>query len=179
MDSGISRRTAILAGLGLMTALGGAVVISGARMAKPAAISLGQTPSIYGERTLESANESPSISQSFAVNLADIPEGGGKVFVGQQVVVTQPSAGEYAVLHSKCPHDNCDVGDVREGQIICFCHGSRFSMTGGLRKGPARKGLAKREFVIQGDTLYVTDVDPAKYTSSSGCGNCHCGKGLA
>lgn len=170
MERRLSRRTTLLAGFGLLTAVSGAVVVATAkRPGLPERIDLAGVPGSAGERAQSFASEPPQVPTGFVVPIADIPVGGGKVYVGPQVVVTQPEAGQFSVLHSQCPHDNCDVGDVRDGKIICFCHGSLFTLTGGVKKGPARKGLAKRDFVRQGDVIVVTDVEPQ---TKRGCGNC-------
>jgi hypothetical protein len=43
----------------------------------------------------------------------DVPVGGGKVFVSAQVVVTQPSAGEYKAFTAVCTHAQCIVDHDR------------------------------------------------------------------
>lgn len=70
-------------------------------------------------------------------------------------VVTQPETGHYMAFSSSCPHDNCPVGDIRNGEIICFCHGSRFALDGSLLRGPARRRLFLRKVMRDEDTLYI------------------------
>ncbi|MER6346372.1 Rieske (2Fe-2S) protein [Streptomyces sp. NPDC001595] len=85
---------------------------------------------------------------------ADIPEGGGKVFADEGVVVTQPSAGEFKAFSSKCTHQGCAVKDVRDGLIICPCHDSHFSATdGSVKKGPATKPLPAEKITVDGDEI--------------------------
>ena len=43
---------------------------------------------------------------------ADIPEGGGTVFGAEEVVVTQPEAGEFKAFSAICTHQSCTVVDV-------------------------------------------------------------------
>jgi nitrite reductase/ring-hydroxylating ferredoxin subunit len=62
---------------------------------------------------------------------ADIPEGGGKVFADQKIVVTQPTAGEFKAFSAVCTHQGCAVKDVSDGVINCPCHNSKFSITDG------------------------------------------------
>jgi len=43
-------------------------------------------------------------------------------------------------LSLKCPHAGCDVEEV-DGEFVCPCHGSRFSLKGKLLEGPAESDL--------------------------------------
>ncbi|WP_395572463.1 Rieske (2Fe-2S) protein [Streptomyces sp. BK79] len=85
---------------------------------------------------------------------ADIPEGGGKVFADQKVVVTQPSAGEFKAFSATCTHQGCAVKSVSDGVINCPCHNSNFSITdGSVRSGPASKPLPAVEITVSGDSI--------------------------
>ncbi|MEU0034310.1 MULTISPECIES: Rieske (2Fe-2S) protein [unclassified Streptomyces] len=85
---------------------------------------------------------------------ADIPEGGGKVFADQGVVVTQPTAGTFKAFSSKCTHQGCAVKDIANGVITCPCHNSQFSATdGSVKKGPATQALAAADISVDGDSI--------------------------
>ncbi|MEU9183618.1 Rieske (2Fe-2S) protein [Streptomyces sp. NPDC048484] len=85
---------------------------------------------------------------------ADIPEGGGKVFADQSVVVTQPTAGEFKAFSTVCPHQKQRVNSVENGIITCPAHGSQFSVTdGGVKKGPATSGLTAAKITVTGDSI--------------------------
>jgi len=43
-------------------------------------------------------------------------------------------------LSLKCPHAGCNVKE-KNGEFICPCHGSRFSLEGKLLEGPAETDL--------------------------------------
>jgi len=84
----------------------------------------------------------------------DIPEGGGKVFADQSVVVTQPTAGEFKAFSTVCPHQQQRVNSVDNGLITCPAHGSQFSVTdGGVKKGPATTGLTEAKISVSGDSI--------------------------
>ncbi|MEU9207967.1 Rieske (2Fe-2S) protein [Streptomyces sp. NPDC048415] len=84
----------------------------------------------------------------------DIPEGGGKVFADQGVVVTQPTAGTFKAFSSKCTHQGCAVKGISNGVINCPCHGSQFSATdGSVKKGPATAALAATKITVDGDSI--------------------------
>lgn len=75
--------------------------------------------------------------------LSDIPVGGAVEATapdGSKVLVTQPSAGEVAAFSAVCPHEGCSVLPD-SGQLTCPCHGSQFSLSGEVTRGPARSGL--------------------------------------
>ncbi|SCD84385.1 Ferredoxin subunit of nitrite reductase or a ring-hydroxylating dioxygenase [Streptomyces sp. Termitarium-T10T-6] len=85
---------------------------------------------------------------------ADIPEGGGMVFAGQKVVVTQPKPGEFKAFSSTCTHQGCAVKDVSAGTITCPCHNSTFdAATGSPTGGPATQPLPAREITVEGDSI--------------------------
>jgi Rieske Fe-S protein len=85
---------------------------------------------------------------------ADIPVGGGKVFGDEQVVITQPTAGEFVGFSAVCTHQGCAVANVDGGTINCTCHGSKFQIAdGSVANGPARQPLPTRALTIDGDQI--------------------------
>ncbi|MFC9283910.1 Rieske (2Fe-2S) protein [Streptomyces collinus] len=85
---------------------------------------------------------------------SDIPEGGGKIFKDQGVVVTQPAAGTFKAFSSKCTHQGCAVGSIAEGVIVCPCHQSHFSVEdGSVKKGPATQPLPAAKITVSGDEI--------------------------
>ncbi|MBK3579909.1 Rieske (2Fe-2S) protein [Streptomyces sp. MBT65] len=84
----------------------------------------------------------------------DIPEGGGKIFASQGVVVTQPTAGTYKAFSSKCTHQGCAVSSISNGVIVCPCHQSEFSVTdGSVKKGPATQALPAEQITVSGTSI--------------------------
>lgn len=85
---------------------------------------------------------------------ADIPEGGGKVFESEKVVVTQPTAGTYKAFSAVCTHQGCAVKSVADGVINCPCHNSNFSIEdGSVKSGPAQKALPSVSITVSGTNI--------------------------
>ena len=88
---------------------------------------------------------------------SEIPVGGGRIFADQQVVVTQPKAGEFKAFSAICTHQGCPVTRVSGGFIDCPCHGSQFSIEdGSVQGGPAPRPLPEKKVTVSGNSLTVT-----------------------
>ena len=88
---------------------------------------------------------------------ADVPVGGGTVFPDQDVVVTQPTSGEFRAFSATCTHQGCAVGDVSDGTINCPCHGSRFALDdGAVVGGPAETPLPERAVTVVDGRILLT-----------------------
>jgi Rieske Fe-S protein len=84
----------------------------------------------------------------------DVPVGGGTIFQTPNVVVTQPTSGQFKAFDATCTHQRCTVASVRNRAIVCPCHGSQFSITdGSVLKGPATQPLESRAITVSGDNL--------------------------
>jgi Rieske Fe-S protein len=84
----------------------------------------------------------------------DIEVGGGTIFPNDQVVVTQPTAGEFKCFTAVCTHQGCIVSSVADGEIHCQCHGSAFSIEdGSVLNPPATRPLAEKPFTVDGDQI--------------------------
>jgi Rieske Fe-S protein len=72
-----------------------------------------------------------------------VPVGGGTVLADQKIVLTQPTAGTFKAFTAVCTHQGCVVGSVKDGLIVCPCHGSSFHIAdGSVANGPAAQPLA-------------------------------------
>ena len=85
---------------------------------------------------------------------ADIPEGSGKIFMDEKVVVSQPAAGDYKAFSTICTHQKCPMVDLKDDVISCACHGSQFSvLDGSVKKGPAVQPLEAKQISVNGDSI--------------------------
>ncbi len=86
---------------------------------------------------------------------SEIPVGGGKVFEREEVVIVQPTAGNFKAYTAICTHQQCILGSVANGFIMCPCHQSRFAVaTGEPASGSqAQKKLDEKSIKTDGDTI--------------------------
>lgn len=102
------------------------------------------TPSTPADTPSESPSESgkPSLETGALATTDEIPVGGGIVLTDVHIVITQPTAGDFAAFGSRCKHQGFDVGRIEDGTITCLQHGSQYdAATGDVTRGPAPTGL--------------------------------------
>jgi Rieske Fe-S protein len=97
---------------------------------------------------------SPSAAEELTTT-SDIEVGGGAIFADEEVVVTQPTEGEFKGFSAICTHQGCLLASVSEGTINCDCHGSRFSIeTGEPEEGSqATTPLGEVALTVSGDQI--------------------------
>ena len=102
-----------------------------------------------------SADSAPEVTSGESLGpSADVPVGGGKIYPDQKVVVTQPSEGDFKGFSAVCTHQSCLVSQVKDGTIVCTCHGSKFSIEdGSVTIGPATSGLPAVNVTVDGDKI--------------------------
>ena len=88
--------------------------------------------------------------------VSDVPESGAlsvKDADGNELLLTQASAGTIVALSAICTHQGCTVkGDG--GELVCPCHGSVFDLSGANVSGPAPKPLSEVDVrVVNGEVL--------------------------
>ena len=77
-------------------------------------------------------------------DLRAVPRGEGRIIDlrGNRVAAYRNSSGTLTMLSPTCPHMGCHVAwNTAESTWDCPCHGSRFSPTGAVLRGPAEDDL--------------------------------------
>jgi hypothetical protein len=90
--------------------------------------------------------------------VADVPV--GSAIVAHGTLISQPSPGVFKGFVAKCTHAGCAVG-VRDGAVVCPCHGSRFNFAGAVTQGPATEPLTPRAVAVQGGEIVVAEANSA------------------
>jgi len=89
------------------------------------------------------AGSTAAAAEPALVAASRVPQGGGVVLPDHKIVVTQPAAGQYRAFSAVCTHQGCLVAEVSRAGIVCYCHGSRYSIAdGSVTNPPAEKPLA-------------------------------------
>jgi Rieske Fe-S protein len=105
---------------------------------------------------LDTGHTASAPSAGPLTSAADVPVAGGLIFPEQQVVVTQPTEGEFKCFTAVCTHQGCIVSSVQAGGIRCECHGSVFSIEDGSAVNPpATVGLDEVEITVEGDEISI------------------------
>jgi Rieske Fe-S protein len=88
------------------------------------------------------------------VKTSKVPVGNGVILSDKEVVVVQPTAGDFKAFSAVCTHEHCIVGMVKDGVISCPCHGSAYSAKdGSVLQGPATQALHPIKVSVQGDEV--------------------------
>ena len=100
----------------------------------------------------------PATSSAPAANAlvatSQVPDGGGTIIEGKNIVITQPQSGSFKAFTAICTHQGCIVSRVSNGTINCPCHGSKFSIEdGSVVHGPAAKPLAPISIKVEGTSI--------------------------
>ena len=86
--------------------------------------------------------------------VSDIPLSGGIIYADRDVIVTQPSLGEFRAFGARCTHKGCVLAAVQDNIISCKCHNAKYSATdGAVEGGPATEPLPARKIQVDGDLI--------------------------
>ena len=84
---------------------------------------------------------------------ASIPPDGALVFRQSRVAVLR-TGDEIFALSLTCTHLGCTVSVTPSG-LVCPCHGSVFSRTGEVLRGPATRPLDRLAVRLEGENVVV------------------------
>ena len=137
-------RKTVLAGAGIGLAAAAVAACSSGSESEPAASSASSAP--------EASEAAPGAAEAGAITTtAEVPVGSGVIV--DEIVVTQPVAGDYKGFSAVCTHTGCLLNEIADSTINCPCHGSKFSLDGAVVNGPASRPLDTVAVRVQGNSI--------------------------
>jgi 3-phenylpropionate/trans-cinnamate dioxygenase ferredoxin subunit len=95
----------------------------------------------------------------FACKLSELADDSAKgVEIDGVPVCVAKSRGHVFAINDICSHADVNLsdGDVEDGTVECWLHGSRFDLTSGRPTGlPANRPVATYPVNIDGDDIYI------------------------
>lgn len=90
-----------------------------------------------------------------AIKQIPLPEGlaEGIHFLDQLIYIK--NKGEEKVFLARCTHLGCRINESKGDELLCPCHGSRFSMKGAPLKGPANRNLKELKINTSKNGRYI------------------------
>lgn len=146
LGSTFSRRHAVA--LGTLTAGGVVVGLAGCSAAQTA------QPTAFPDT---SGGEAPNTTGVKIGMTSEVPVGSGRNYNidNVQMVVTQPTEGEFKAFSAVCTHQGCIAG-CRDAEIVCDCHDSVFNLeNGAVISGPATSALPEIAIRVENGEIYT------------------------
>lgn len=72
------------------------------------------------------------------------------------LLLMRNSATSIRAFSRECTHNQCTIGAFQNGKSICPCHGSEYSTTGAVIKGPAPRRLKEYEVTINNNIITIS-----------------------
>jgi len=77
---------------------------------------------------------------------------------GRSFLVAQTATNTFSALTSTCTHEGCTVNTYQNSVYECTCHGSQFSTSGAVLRGPAGSSLRQFATSFAGGVLTISTV---------------------
>lgn len=101
----------------------------------------------------------PSGSKTITIDLNDPAyanlKTAGNAIIKDNILIMHLSDDSYQALSKICTHEGCIVG-FNGTEVVCPCHGSRYSTAGAVLNGPATRALTKYKTEVSGNILTIS-----------------------
>jgi cytochrome b6-f complex iron-sulfur subunit len=75
---------------------------------------------------------------------------------GRSFLVAHTGANTFTALTAVCTHEQCTVSTFQTQMYECPCHGSQYSTTGSVLRGPATRSLTQFTTAFSNNVLTIT-----------------------
>lgn len=83
--------------------------------------------------------------------------GARAINVPDKIIIVRTSATAFSVLSRVCTHNNCTISyQPASMELVCPCHGSRFSIGGAVTRAPATRSLKSYTHTFDEATQVLT-----------------------
>ncbi len=131
-------------------ALGGSVLITAPMVFN----SCSKSDDVPEDNTGNDTTEGVTVDLTNA-DYSDLETVGGFAYKGNIIIIRSTDT-VYLAFSKVCTHQSCTVTyDAASNQMPCPCHGSVFSIDGGVVNGPAPSALTKYTVTKEGNTLTI------------------------
>jgi cytochrome b6-f complex iron-sulfur subunit len=72
------------------------------------------------------------------------------------VLVSRTAQDAFTALTATCTHEACTVNGFQSSLYVCPCHGSQYSTTGTVVRGPATRGLQQFPAQLSNNVLTIS-----------------------
>jgi cytochrome b6-f complex iron-sulfur subunit len=78
--------------------------------------------------------------------------------------VCRQDGGTYSAVSTRCMHRGCQVEPASD-RLVCPCHGSEYTDTGEVLKGPTERPLERFPVTVEGDRILIELGRPGSVSS--------------
>ena len=142
-------QAASLLGAGVvLPACGGSPSSPSGSPGPPAPSLPGVTGSLAGNTMTVTVDPSSPLASTGGAALV---QGGGRA-----VLVARTGDNAFVALTAICTHEACTINGFQDPLYVCPCHGSQFSTSGGVVRGPATRALPQFATRFSDGVLTIT-----------------------
>jgi Rieske Fe-S protein len=101
---------------------------------------------------------------TLVVRKADLGESGHALLENPQIpraiYLRRTAEGDFLALLLRCTHQGCEPAPA-SGRLECPCHGSQYSLSGDVLRGPAQRSLYRYDVTADAEHVYIKLPDPS------------------
>ncbi len=116
---------------------------------------------------VDNASSLPTINGTVSNNTIAVSTGSGSPvaavgsaalvqFSSGSVLLAHTAASTFVAVSAICPHQGCLINGFSGGSYVCPCHGSTFTTSGQVTRGPAGSNLPQYATTVGNNQVIIT-----------------------